>query len=126
MSPEELETLVLDAKDAKDIRIAFEGMDEKDRKKLSTAASKLHKQLWDGKAGAGASERLQRHLASRKGEAYTHWNSRANHNAALAVFAVGPLSAVRKWQVRPNYGDEEAFHSPQTHRKTHRYQHCLT
>ena len=84
-------------------------MDEKARKKLSTTASTLHRQLCDGKANAAASDRLKHFLSKRSDETYTHWNSQANSNAALAVFAVGPLSAVKKWQTRPSYEHRNVF-----------------
>ena len=109
MTPEELEQLVLDTKDTEAIRLAFQAMDEKARKKLSTTASTLHRQLFDGKANAAASDRLKQFLSKRSDETYTHWNSQANSNAALAVFAVGPLSAVKKWQTRPSYEHRNVF-----------------
>jgi len=74
MTPDELEQLVLDTKDAEAIRLAFKSMDEKARKKLSTTASMLHRQFWDGKANAAASDRLKHFLSKRSGENYTHWN----------------------------------------------------
>ena len=101
MTPDELEQLILETKDAESVRLAFKAMDEMARKKLSTTASKIHRQLHDGKANASASDRLKKFLKTRKDSSYTHWNSRANSNAALAVFALGPLSAARKWQTRP-------------------------
>ncbi|KEO88642.1 hypothetical protein EH31_16940 [Erythrobacter longus] len=109
MTPDELEHLILETKDAETFRLIFKGMDEKARKKLSTTASKVHRQLWDGKANASASDRLKKFLKTRKDGSYQYWNSRANSNAALAVFALGPLSAVKKWQTRASYEDKEVF-----------------
>jgi len=111
MTPEELEELVLTARNGEEMRLAFKGLDEKARKKLSTTASALQRQLWEGKAKATASERLKEHLSRRKGENYQNWNSRAVSNASLAVFALGPLSAVKKWQIRPSHEDRKAFRS---------------
>ncbi len=61
MTPEELETLVLDSKDGNDIRLAFKDMDAKDRTTLSTAAQKLYKQLYiyNDKFPADTSERVK-------------------------------------------------------------------
>ena len=109
MTPDELEQLILAAKDAETVRQAFKGMEEKARKKLSTTASKVQRQLWDGKANASASDRLKKFLKTRKDGSYKYWNSRANSNAVLAVFALGPLSAVKKWQTRPSYEDRNVF-----------------
>lgn len=105
MTPDELEQLILETKDAETVRLAFKGIEEKARKKLSTTAIKVHRQLHDGKANASASDRLQKFLKTRKDSSYRYWNSRANSNAALAVLALGPLSAVKKWQTRPSYED---------------------
>ncbi|GMN03826.1 DUF6493 family protein [Erythrobacter sp. MTPC3] len=109
MTPDELEQLILETKDAETVRLAFKEMDETARKKLSATASKVHRQLHEGKANANASDRLQTFLKTRKDGSYTHWNSRANSNAVLAVFALGPLSAVKKWYIRPSHEDEEVF-----------------
>ncbi|KLI62992.1 DUF6493 family protein [Aurantiacibacter marinus] len=109
MTPDDLEQLILENNDTEAVRLAFKGMDEKARKKLSSTASALQRQLWDGKANATSSDRLTKFLKARKEASYTHWNSRANSNAALAVFAVGPLSAVKKWQTRPSYEDSQVL-----------------
>ena len=100
MSPEDLETLVLESADPWQLQQAFAPLDEAQRSKLSTAAQKLEKQLDDNKANAAASDRLKRHIAGRKGEVWNHWQSRENRNARLALFALAPLSVAKKPDTR--------------------------
>ena len=74
-------------------------LDERQRAKLSSPPQKLFAQLIKNKAGAGASDRLK---AFSPGEAATSGNigipGRTDY-ATLALFAVGPLSAVKKRDV---------------------------
>jgi len=109
MTADDLEELVLSIKDAMEFAKAFSGLDDKQRAKLSSSAQKLHRQLSEGKPNASASDRLKEFLSCRTGEVWSQWNSRENRNACLAIFAVGPLSAVKKWQVRVWHDDTPAL-----------------
>ncbi len=115
MTADDLEKLVLSTADGLELARAFEGMDEEERAKLSTSAQTLHRHLDEGKAPSTASEQLESFLSARgkeiglHGEVRSHWNNLENRKACLAVFAVGPLSAVKKWQVRPKRDDMPAF-----------------
>ncbi len=103
MTPEELETLVVDGSSGSDVVSAFSGMPETERAKLSTTAQQLHNQLNRGKANAKASERLKEVLSKRKGESWSHWHKPDTQRAVLAVFACGPLTAVKKQTVHIDY-----------------------
>ncbi|WP_145998438.1 DUF6493 family protein [Caulobacter flavus] len=96
MTPETLEDLVLAPGDAWPLQQACAGLDEKARAKLSSAAQKLHRQLETSKANKGASDRLKALLASRGKEGWRFYSSSQNNKAILALFALGPLSAVKK------------------------------
>jgi hypothetical protein len=115
MNADDLEKLVLSTADGLELARAFEGMDEKERAKLSASAQNLHRHLDEGKATSTTSEQLNSFLSTRGketglfGEVRSHWNNPENRKAALAVFAVGPLSAAKKWQVRPRHNDMPAF-----------------
>jgi hypothetical protein len=109
MNADDLEKLVLSTADGLELARAFEGMDEKERAKLSAGAQSLHRYLDEGKAPATASEQLKSFLSKPGGEVWSSWNSPENRKASLAVFAVGPLSAVKKWQVRHRHDDLPAF-----------------
>ena len=109
MNADDLEKLVLSTADGLELARAFEGMDEKERAKLSAGAQILHRYLDEGKAPATASEQLKSFLSQPGGEVWSRWNSPENRKASLAVFAVGPLSAVKKWQVRHRHDDMPAF-----------------
>ncbi|NNC38054.1 MAG: hypothetical protein HKO02_11390 [Hyphomonadaceae bacterium] len=104
MTKDELEDLILRAKNPKKIAAAFSGMDEKDRKVLSTHAQRLLKQLENSKADKLASPRLAKHINSRKGEVWSHWHKPDTVNARLSVLAAGPLSAVKRMHFY--WGDE--------------------
>ncbi len=103
MTPEELETLVLESSKARQIERAFIGMPETDRAKLSTTAQQLHSQLNRGKANAKASDRLKALLSKRKGHSWDHWHKPDTQRAMLTVFACGPLSAVKKSTLHIDY-----------------------
>jgi hypothetical protein len=100
MTPDELETLVLESEDSERLRAAFASLDEKERAKLSSAAQKLFNQLYRNKAEAGASDRLKAHLATRTGDLWNYWNAKENSRATLALFALCPISVVKKRDVR--------------------------
>jgi len=95
MTPDDLEELVLESSKAKAVERAFADMPEKERAKLSTTAQQLHNQLNRGKPNAKASKRLTKLLAKRKGEVWNHWHKPDTQRALLAVFACGPLTAVK-------------------------------
>lgn len=103
MTPEDLETLVLNETKGSDMVRAFSAMSEKERAKLSTTAQQLHNQLNRGKANAKASDRLKKVLSKRKGESWSHWHKADTQRAVLAVFACGPLTAVKKQTVHIDY-----------------------
>jgi hypothetical protein len=109
MNADDLEKLVLSTADGLELARAFEGMDEKERAKLSAGAQSLHRHLSEGKVTSAASEQLKSFLSKPRGAVWSPWNYPENRKAALAVFAVGPLSAVKKWQVRPLQRDMPAF-----------------
>lgn len=96
MTPETLEALILDSEDALQVAHAFTGLDEKERAKLSTTAQKIYRQLYQSKADKSASPRLAALLTARGPNTWTYWSARETRNALLAMFAVGPVSAVKK------------------------------
>lgn len=97
MTPEMLEDLILGEGDAWPLQRACADLDEKARAKLSSAAQKLHRQLSACKAGETASERLKALLAQRGKEgAWRFYSAPENNKAAVALFALGPLSALKK------------------------------
>lgn len=100
MTPDELETLILESSDIPKLRRALAPLDERERAKLSTTAQKLHRALYHNKAGPGASERLLSFLGKRPLDFWRNWNSQANQHAVLALFALGPLSALKKQEIR--------------------------
>lgn len=99
MTPDEIEALILDSEDALQMARAFDGLDEKARAKLSTTAQKIYRQLYQSKVDKSASPRLAALIAARSANTWTYWNTRETRNALLALFAVGPLSAVKKRDV---------------------------
>lgn len=96
MTPDELEALILDNEDALQMAHAFDGLDEKERAKLSTAAQKIYRQLHHSKADKTASPRVAALLGKRGKQTWTYWNARETRSALLALFAVGPVSALKK------------------------------
>ncbi|NIJ64247.1 hypothetical protein FHR20_001178 [Sphingomonas leidyi] len=99
MTYDELEALVLDPKDGWALQRALAPLDEKARAKLSAPVQKLYKQLYSSVTDKDASDRLKAILASRKGDKWNYWNAAETRHAMLALFAVGPLSIVKKRQV---------------------------
>ena len=101
MTPQDLETLILDIEDSKDIRAAFKDMDAKERTTLSTAAQKLHKQLsiYNDKFPADTSERVKNFVSK---NAKADWNNKKQQpgiNANLVAYAVAPMSFLLKRDV---------------------------
>ena len=97
MDYEELEELVLESKDYSTLQLAFSSLTHEERKALSAKTVKLKNQISRSSPNKDASERLQKFLSKQKKE--KAWNSRANHNATIALFAVGPISAIKKSDV---------------------------
>ena len=96
MTPETLEDLVLAPGDAWPLQQACAGLDEKARAKLSPAAQKLHRQLNTSKVSETASDRVKALLAQRGNEGWRFYSSPENNKATMALFALGPLSALKK------------------------------
>lgn len=96
MSPDDLEKLVLETKNPREIVAAFKGMPETERRKLSTTARKLQSQLDKDKPAKDASERVRRYLKYRTKEHWNLWNKSANQNATLLMFAVCPISSLKR------------------------------
>lgn len=109
MNADDLVKLVLSTADGLEFARAFEGLDEKQRAQLSSSAQKLNRHLFEGEPTSAVPEPLRSFLAARPGEVWLHGHSRENRKACLAVFAVGPLSAVKRWQVQPWNEDMPAF-----------------
>lgn len=97
MDYEELEELVLESKDYSKLQLAFSSLTHAERKALSAKTVKLKNQISRSSPNKDASERLQKFLSKQKKE--KAWNSRANYNATIALFAVGPISAIKKSDV---------------------------
>lgn len=97
---DDLEALVLEAPKAEGLRTAFAPLDEKERAKLSAPAQKLFRQIYQNKANDTASPRLKHFIAHRKGAAWNFWNSAETRHATLALFALCPLSVLKKSEVR--------------------------
>ena len=109
MTPDELEALILEGSDPWDVQKALAGLDEKQRAKLSPAAQKLFNQLLRSRADKGASDRLKSLLSKRSKSPWHYWNSRETGRATLALFGVGPVSAVKKRDARARYEDWLVF-----------------
>ena len=95
MSPEAFEELIFTSKPA-EFRKAMAGLDEKTRKSLSKTAQSAFSSFSRNKPSKAASERVKTFVQNRKGESWVHWNADINQRAALALYAVAPLSGVRK------------------------------
>jgi hypothetical protein len=106
VTPDELERLILQTKDQAALQRAFANLDIAQRKKLSSTAQKLYNQISRNKPNKDASDRLRKFIEKQK---RNHWNSRPSRNAGLALFALGPLSAVKKRDLFIDWGDKEIF-----------------
>ena len=93
MTPAELESLVLNSKDSIKLQTAFAPLSEQERKSLSTTANKLKTQLYRGVANKDASPALRKYLANKP---EYHWNSPAYYNVGIALFALCPISVIKK------------------------------
>jgi hypothetical protein len=98
MTPDDLEALILEAENGWHLQKAFAPLDEKERAKLSTTAQKLYRQLYQSKANDSASDRLKKFIDARnkKVERWNTWNSTQTRNAIHALFALCPLSTVKR------------------------------
>lgn len=96
---DELEALVVDTGDKWALPRALAPLDEKARAKLSAPMQKLYRQLQATKVDATASERLKAVLAARDSGTWTYWNSAERRHATLGLFALCPVSVVKKRQI---------------------------
>jgi len=96
MTPEQLESLVLNSGKTKKLQEAFASLTEKERKALSTTASKLKTQINRGTANKDASVELKRYLEAKGGN---FWNTQAHSNAIIAVFGLCPFSQLKKTDI---------------------------
>ena len=95
MSPEEFEELLFKST-SKELRASVAGLDEKTRKSLSKTAQSVYSSVSRNKAAKGASDRVKKFVANRKGEVWEHWDAPINKRASLGLYAVAPLSGVKK------------------------------
>lgn len=109
MTYDELEALILDTKDSEALARALAPLDEKARAKLSAPAQKLYRQLHTSKAAEGASGPLKAALATRKGNSWSYWNAIENRHAMLALFALCPVSVVKKRDIHVWQDQAPAF-----------------
>lgn len=93
MTPEELESLILNSKNTKKLQAAFAPLTEQERKALSTTANKIKTQIYRGVANKDASRALRNFLAQKK-ESYR--NPPPFYNAGIALFALCPLSVIKR------------------------------
>ncbi len=100
MTPEQLEILVLEAKNAAELCPAFAPLTDAERRALAGTASELKSQIYKNAANKDASKRLQRYF-EKTGK--STWDSPAYHNVTLALFALCPVSAVKKTDVFVNW-----------------------
>jgi len=101
MTYDELEALVLEGGDGWAVQRALAPLDEKARAKLSAPVQKLYRQLGRGKPDPTASDRLAKFLDGASGMFWTHRGFSGNQSALIvALFAVGPLSALSKLEIR--------------------------
>ena len=99
MTPEELETLVLESKSGARLQEAFAPLDAAERKKLSTAAQKLYNQISRNKPNKDASDRLKAFIGSQKRGLSGTWNSQPTRNATLALYALCSISTLKKGDI---------------------------
>ena len=104
MNYEQFEKLILESTDRLELQNAFSLLTPAERKSLSAKAVKLKSQLSRGSVNKEASERLRNHITSQK-EAQ-RWNSNAGQNASVALFAVGPVSSIKRSDVYI-FGDDK-------------------
>lgn len=95
MTPEELESIILKTKDPRKLSAAFAALTEKERRSLSTFTSKLKTQIGRGKANKDASSQLKNYLS----KDVEHYYSDAFNNACMALFAMCPLSTLKKTEI---------------------------
>ena len=95
MSPDQFEDLLFKST-SQELREAVSGLDEKTRRSLSKTAQSAYSSITRNKAAKGASERVQKFVANRKGEVWDFWNAPINVRVALGLYAVAPLSGVKK------------------------------
>ena len=106
MTPEELEILILEARDSAAVQIALSSLTDKERKSLSTSARKLRSQISQNKVDKDASERLKKHLAKSKDGYYS---SSTLQKANLGLFALCPPSALKRRDLFIHWDEHDAF-----------------
>lgn len=101
MTYDELEALILEGGDGWAVQRALAPLDEKARAKLSAPVQKLFRQSGRGKPDHKASDRLVKFLDGASGMFWTYRGFSGNQTALIvALFAVGPLSALSKLEIR--------------------------
>lgn len=107
MTIDDLEEMILGPADVGVVAEAFAGLDEAQRKKLSTAARKIYRQLVDNKLDETASERMKALMAERQGVPWHLQGTLAARKATLALFASGPLSALKSGRIFVGFHDDK-------------------
>lgn len=105
MDYDQLEKLVLESKDYSKLQSAFSLLTHAERKALSAKTIKLKNQISRSSPNKDASERLQKYLSKQNKE--KAWNSKANYNATIALFAVGPISAIKKTDTYISWNEKD-------------------
>jgi hypothetical protein len=105
VTADELEEIVLGDSEVGTVAGAFSALDEKQRKKLSTPAKQLYKQIIANKPIDAASPRLKAFVSARSGDPWTFYSTPAARKAVLALFAVCPVSALRSNRLFVGYYD---------------------
>ena len=94
MDYDELERLVLESKDPWELQRAFSSLNPVERKSLSARTVKLNTQLSRSKPNKDASDRLRKYLSNLN--KVRSWRGGETFNVTLALFAVGPVSSIKK------------------------------
>jgi len=95
MTPEQFEELLFKGT-SKDLRPAFADLDEKTRKSLSKTAQTAFSSLSRNKPAKQATDRVKNFVAKRKGNSWDFWNHPINRRAGLMLYAVAPLSGLKR------------------------------
>lgn len=114
MTPEQLETLILTAADGEEIQAPLATLTEAQRKALSSTAQSLYRQLFRMAANADASPRLKKCIEDYKARRVERHSNPVklppvHSNVTLALFALGPLSALKKQGVSVDFYRREVL-----------------
>ncbi len=93
MTPEAFETLILATKNPQDLRQAFAGLSESQRKSLSTTAKKLFRQINHHSPNKDASQQLKKYIQNNQKK---NWSGTASTNVSMALYALCPLSVLKR------------------------------